>query len=88
MNKEKQIEEMARNLAENVAWDEDDIPTVDCLETAKRLYLNGYRKASDIFAEIEEIIDPYGDEYGTMLTIDENSFAELKKRYESEGKRD
>lgn len=40
----KQIDEMARELAENLAWDEDEIPTVDCLETAKRLYIKGYRK--------------------------------------------
>lgn len=40
----KQIEEMGREIAHNVAWDEDELPTVDCLETAKRLYNAGYRK--------------------------------------------
>lgn len=40
----KQIEEMAKDIACKIAWDEDEIPTVNCLETAKRLYNAGYRK--------------------------------------------
>ena len=47
MSREKQIEEMAKKLAESICWDEDEIPTVDCLETATRLYLAGYRKQSE-----------------------------------------
>lgn len=42
--RDKQTEEMAMSLAKNLAWDDDVIPTVDCLETAKRLYSIGYRK--------------------------------------------
>jgi rubrerythrin len=47
MDREKQIEEMAKILAFEIAWDEDEIPTVNCLETAKRLYNEGYRKQSE-----------------------------------------
>lgn len=43
----KQIEEMGREIAYNVAWDEDELQTVDCLETAKRLYNAGYRKQGE-----------------------------------------
>ena len=59
MSRDKQIEEMAKDIACKIAWDDDEIPTLDCLETAKRLYLAGYRKSTDvaeeIFAEIEKI---------------------------------
>ena len=42
--------------------------------------------AREIFEEIEKIIDTYTDEYGTMLTLEEDEFAELKNKYtESEG---
>lgn len=96
---EKQIEEMAKDLAENVAWDEDEIPTLDCLETAKRMYLKGYRKASDVTMEIEKVIgDKYecyvfdninieGVEQDAIIAFVDamsNHFAELKKKYESE----
>jgi phage shock protein A len=37
--------------------------------------------AREIFEEIEKIIDTYGDEYGTMLTLDEEEYAALKKKY-------
>ena len=37
-----------------------------------------------IFEEIEKIVDTYGDEYGTMLTLEEEEFTELKKKYEVE----
>lgn len=53
---EKQIDEMAKDIACKIAWDEDEIPTVNCLETAKRLYCEGYRKASDVASEIIEDI--------------------------------
>lgn len=47
MSQVKQIEEMANVLTYEIAWDEDEIPTVNCLETAKRLYNAGYRKQSE-----------------------------------------
>lgn len=43
----KQIEEMAKDLACNICWDEDEIPTINCLETATRLFIKGYRKQSE-----------------------------------------
>ena len=52
MSKEKQIEEMARDLACNICWDEDEIPTINCLETATRLYIKGYRKQSENVIEL------------------------------------
>lgn len=39
------------------------------------------KTAEEIFAEIEESIDTYGDGYGIMLTIDEEKLTELKKKY-------
>lgn len=63
MSRDKQIEEMAKDIACKTAWDEDEIPTVNCLETAKRLYCEGYRKSTDvaeeIFAEIEKQLARY-----------------------------
>lgn len=44
MTEQKQIEEMAKDIARKIAWDEDEIPTVNCLETAKCLYTAGWRK--------------------------------------------
>ena len=54
MSKEKQIEEMAHDIACKIAWDEDEIPTVNCLETAKRLYCEGYRKQSEVIDEFSD----------------------------------
>lgn len=82
----KRIEEIAKYLAENVAWDEDDIPTVDCLETAKRLYSNGYRKpvdvAREIFEEIERTV--FVPHFGSYF-VKTSAYSKLKKKYESEG---
>ena len=57
MTEEKQIEEMAKDIACKTAWDEDEIPTINCLETAKRLYCEGYRKQSE--NEALEAIDKF-----------------------------
>jgi hypothetical protein len=78
----------------------EDLKILDCLQhnpnysieyqRALGLHSLGYRRASDvareIFAEIDKIIDTYGDEYGIMLTVDKDDLAELKKKYESEEK--
>ena len=47
MNKEKQIEEMARDVCNSIVWDQDGYATVECLATAKRLRLKGYCKQSE-----------------------------------------
>ena len=44
MSKEKQIEEMARDVCNSIVWDQDGYATVECLATAKRLRLKGYCK--------------------------------------------
>lgn len=86
MNKQiDEIRAMAKFLACNVAWDEDEIPTVNCLETANRLYVNGYRKASDVAREIFEEIEDNSYSYGVNFVISKETLAELKKKYESEG---
>ena len=47
MSKEKQIEEMARDVTNSIVWDSDGYATVDCLATAKKLHLKGNRKQSE-----------------------------------------
>ena len=47
MNKEKQIEEMARDVTHSIVWDSDGYAEVDCLATARKLHLKGYRKQSE-----------------------------------------
>ena len=42
--REQQIKEIAKDIALNICWDEDVIPTINCLETATHLYIRGYRK--------------------------------------------
>lgn len=47
MNKDKQIEEMARDLSKSLSWCEDDCVIVNIEETAMSLYAAGYRKQSE-----------------------------------------
>lgn len=47
MRKEKQIEEMAIDVAISIVWDGSEFATVDCWETAEMLKLKGYRKQSE-----------------------------------------
>jgi hypothetical protein len=60
MSREKQIEEMAKDVTRSICWCNEEIPTVDGMGTAITLYNKGYRKASEvaekIFAEIEKKI--------------------------------
>ena len=44
MNKEKQIEEMARDVTHSIVWDSDGYAEVNCLATAQNLRCIGYRK--------------------------------------------
>jgi hypothetical protein len=53
----EQIAEMAKDFAFNIYWEEDEIPTINCLETATRPYLIGYRKQ----AEGERILQQNGN---------------------------
>ena len=59
---------------------------VEKLEAEKDALIKNYAEcmkdyAREIFEEIEKLIDTYGDEYGTMLTLEEEEFTELKKKY-------
>ena len=86
MNKEKQIEEMAK------AIEQARIKATDTTNSmnygfggwyAKELYIAGYRKASEvaeeIFAELEEEIKNHG------ITYAKRKIAELKKKYKGDG---
>lgn len=90
MSRDKQIEEMTEHLV-NIQHDFDDYCAKPCRECelggvfncesyykATELYNAGYRKVSDIFEEIEDVINNIG-------YFDEIDFRSLKKKYESEG---
>ena len=99
MNKEKQIEEMAKDMCEYYYEGTcyQDKKPCDCkCETftdAQYLYAKGYRKASEvaeeIFAEIEEITMHGITSFGLQtMTMGECAFAELKKKYTESEKDD
>jgi hypothetical protein len=86
MNKEKQIEEMAK-----VIFEVSPIPSVwrsDATRFAESLYNAGYRKATEvareIFAEIEGFLSEkkFGTFYFNYLN---DLIAELKKKYTEDG---
>lgn len=81
----KQIEEMTK-----IIWDNPnvyDLPSAE--DIAFELYNADYRKASDvvrnIFDEIEACFARSGALPETVGLVDFIKFAELKKKYESEG---
>jgi hypothetical protein len=84
MNKEKQIEEMAKDFcAVGIPCEECHLYKNRChaKKYATRAYNNGYRKASEIAREIfdvifEQVLTPEG--------IDYPLFAELEKKYTQE----
>ena len=52
------------------------------IETLKAaMEVEKMESVAKIFDEFEDIIDTYGDEYGTMLVLDEESFVNLKNKY-------
>ena len=75
MSKDKQIDEMARIIDDNLGF------IVSSVETAEALYNKGYRKASEIFEEIESLIDNKFSIYHGVVLISKEDFAELKKKY-------
>jgi hypothetical protein len=89
MNRDKQIEEMVKDVTRSICWCNEEIPTVDGMGTAITLYEKGYRKASDvaeeIFAEINELKKQYlsGDINGNELYV---QLYLLEKEYTEEGK--
>lgn len=92
MSIEKQIAEMARGMCLLSARLKCSECSDKCqyYDFAERLYKNGYRKASDvvaeIFAEIETAFARVGILPHNVGLVDFNVIAELKKKYtESEG---
>lgn len=85
-SKEKQIEEMARIIA-NANGNEQDAAYYR--PDATDLYNAGYRKATDvaeeIFAEIEPILLDYQNNFIRGLQLI-TFIKELKKKYKEEGK--
>lgn len=92
MNRNKKIDEMARAMClQREHCTAKSCTGVNCETTwlAKALYNAGYRKASDIFEEIEkhsEVALMNGHIETPILCIGFGVFAELKKKYESEKK--
>lgn len=98
MNSDQQIEEMAKGLAtaRNCICIGREKPCNECnwregcyfIECCKTLTDQGYRKASEIFEEIEEnYADFLFDGYRNIIVITEKDYNELKKKY-TEGKDD
>ena len=97
MNRDKQIEEMARDIdiVQDYGLATESPPeqwlVFDNKTLAQYLYEKGYRKASDVAREIFEEIErmlTYFPLFGTIESyiVDVRSLAELKKKYtEGEG---
>lgn len=90
MNREKQIEEMTKDLCDieckGMKCNECDGYGCEYRMTAEALYTAGYRKASEvareIFAEIEDYMLDFEDITHTVnRTIGAATFALLKKKY-------
>lgn len=85
MSRDKQIEEMANEIMKVVMRNRN------MRQVAETLYNAGYRKASDIFEEIESILSSdeideglkYDEYWGASVAISriDNKLAELKKKY-------
>ena len=80
MSRDKQIEEMAKDLENHTCMSQFQA------EIASRvLYTAGYRKASEvaeeIFADIEKYNRPPLPECEPIYIIKSSEFAELKKKY-------
>lgn len=91
----KQIEEMAKVMhdrAHEIAEDPYGLAKIlaQCKtmsdDFAEVLYNKGYRKSSDIFEAIEKLFrQRFNDEIDGEYRINAQEFADLKKKYESEG---
>ena len=66
MSRDKQIEEMAKDVTRSICWCNEEIPTVDGMGTAITLYNKGYRKASDV---AEEIFGEIGERFKSLLEM-------------------
>ena len=80
----KQIEEMAKDIRLNmqIQPNPNEHPSH---QLARLLVQDGYRKSTDVAREIFEEIDTLCDKYPTIRTLGGKTFADLRKKYESEG---
>ena len=86
MNRDKQIEEMAKNVCHLDRTCNECMTSFECkaMMYAKRFYTAGYRKstevAREIFEEIEKVVN-----YALCVDItDWSAYNELKKKYTEE----
>lgn len=85
----KQIEEMARDIQLNMSIKPNPKET-PAHQLARLMYEDGYRKSTDVAREIFEEIEGLmwdaviGGKYPAKV-INPDKFADLKKKYESEG---
>ena len=91
MTEEKQIEEMANDLAQHCPdLVENCCGASSCVSCITRfLYNAGYRKASELLEEIERVAMSKIDANLSIATLDDTYYIEaideLKKKYEREG---
>ena len=84
MNREEQIEEMAKAIEQARIKAQDTTNSMNYGFGgwyAKELYEKGYRKASDVAREIFEEIERWLGINGELGIITTEKFAELKKKY-------
>lgn len=87
MNKEKQIEEMAKSVCHLDRTCDECMTSFECkaMIYAKRFYTAGYRKTSNLIEEVMKWLEEKG-----FLNIEvwaiQDVKAELKKKYTEEGK--
>lgn len=88
MNREQQIEEMANSLYEAI---QQVLSIITCRVIAADVYRLGYRKATNIFSELEamtEVHEFHDAEVGNWteqyVELSIEDIADLKKKYEVE----
>lgn len=88
MSKGKQIEEMAKDVTYSIVWDSDGYATVDCLATAQKLHLKGYRKQSEVVREFaEEVKLEFYREFDEIIpSIMADKIDDLVKKYTEDEK--
>lgn len=84
---ERQIKEMACSICvvrHNCCDPDKPIPSCYAFKCAEKGFENGYRKASELAAEIFEEIEKYLAKDGDIRVITENKFYEIKRKFMKE----